>query len=211
MIKPLGFSQNIYSAQPSKKANPTFKGTQQLNLLTKTNIGNCADGFIGRLKVRLGNGSGEALLNLSKRTGMGLEEYKIYDDFERIIGEVQIKIKKFVNYDRLEYPVDPSHVFVDNLRNYSKPGTPYHNKDLPYYKDIGTRFLQIAQRRSDESGCNGNIKLIAKNESMPFYKNVIHMKEEFPPNSPFKFLHNPNSLYLPPEWKEALSKLKGGL
>ena len=192
-----------------KKKKPSFCGVQSL---THTNIGMCAEGFIGKIRVRLAGG-GESFLNVFKNKNCDWEEYKVMDDFNNLIGESQIKIKKFVNYGRFEYKSDPSHVFVDTLRNYSTPGTPYHNKALPYYKDIGTRLLQIAQRRSDESNCCGNIKLIAKNESKPFYKNAIHMCEEstFTSNLLFRFGGNRNMMYLPPEWKEPLSRLHGGL
>lgn len=212
MINNLGIYQNSlrFNSINSKRNNsnsPSFAGIQTL---THTNIGACADGYIGKIRVRLGEG-GESFLNVFKGHSANCEEYKIMDDFNNLIGEVQLKIKKFLDYDRIEYQSDPSHVYVDNLRNYSVPDTPYHNKNLPYYKDIGTRLLQIAQRRSDEANCGGNIKLIAKDESKTFYKNMIHMQEEFPEGSPLRFFNNPNKMYLPPEAKEPLSKLKGGL
>ena len=73
-------------------------------------------------------------------------------------------------------------------------------------------MLQIAQRRSDESMCQGNIKLVSKGESLDWYKNVIGMRQEFPSIPGMRFnIHNPNQLYLPPENKEPLSKLQGGL
>lgn len=214
MINNLTFNpyvKNNFNIQnvKSKKQNPSFCGIQTL---THTNIGMCADGYIGKIRVRLAEG-GEAFLNVFKGKGCDCEEYKIMDDFSNLIGEAQIKIKKNVNYDTFEHKTNPSHVFVDNLRNYSTPGTPYHNSKLVYYKDIGTRLLQIAQRRSDEAECFGNIKLISKNESKPFYKNVIHMREEntFSGNSPLRMWGNPNLMFLPPEWKEPLSRLQGGL
>ncbi len=210
MIKSISSVQNTYYLRQTATQPVAFKSSTQIKRLAQEHIGNCQDGLIGTVKVRLANNE-EKFLNLFKRTGTEIEEYKICDDFDRTIGEVQLKIKKFINYDKLEYPTDPSHVFVDNLRNYSKPQTPYHNKDLTYYKDIGTRFLQIALKRSQESGCNGNIKLIAKNESMPFYKNVIHMQEAYPKNSPLRFFNNPNTLYLPEEFKNELSNIRGGL
>ncbi len=204
----VGNNFDIKSSNVNSKS-PSFCGVQTL---THTNIGMCADGYIGKIRVRLAEG-GEAFLNVFKGKGCDCEEYKIMDDFNNLIGEAQIKIKKILNYDHYEHKTDPSHVFVDNLRNYSTPGTPYHNSNLVYYKDIGTRLLQIAQRRSDEANCMGNIKLISKNESKPFYKNVIHMREEntFSGNTPFRFMGNPNLMYLPPESKEPLSRLQGGL
>ena len=84
-------------------------------------------------------------------------------------------------------------------------------KNLKYYKDIGTRLLQIAQKRSIELGFDGNIELIAKEESKPFYLNVINMEEKYPIGSFERKYNNPNKLFLPNNAKEHLSKLQGGL
>ena len=148
--------------------------------------------------------------------GHNTEHYAIVDENNEILGEIELTIKKYPpeSFNRTFYETDPSHVFVNELKNYSNPTTPYHRKELEYHKDIGTRLMQIAQRRSDEALCNGNIKLISKNESKNWYKNVIGMREEYPiqPYSQFKItVHNPNSMYLPPESKEPLSQLQGGL
>ena len=151
-----------------------------------------------------------------KYIGFNEENYSIKNDFGDLIGEMNIKIKKLTpppweTMDPLEYE---SHVFVDELRNYSNPTTPYYKQGLEYMKDIGTRLLQIAQRRSDEAMCEGNIRLISKGESKNWYKNVIGMTEVYPPipNSKLKFcLRNPNLLKIPPHNKEPLSRLQGGL
>ena len=124
-------------------------------------------------------------------------------------------IKKCTNYKLYDSnTTDPSHVFVDMVKNYTRPGTPDHNPNIIHHKDIGTRLLQIAQRRSDESLCNGEMKLIAKDVVLKdWYIDVLGMKQEFIPTpSRFKIvINNPNQLYLPPEAKEPLSKLRGGL
>lgn len=210
MITPTNIKSYLSPRQTNLQTNPQFKGGFRPETLTHTNIGSCMNGYIGKIEVRKGDG-GNAFLNVFKRAMSECEEYKIMDDFNNLIGQVELKIRKYNSYNSFEHKEDPSHVFIDELRNFSKPDTPYHNKNLPYYKDIGTRFLQIAQRRSDEAQCMGNIKLIAKNESKPFYMNAIHMREEFPVGSPLRRFNNPNMMFLPPEAKEPLSKLQGGL
>ena len=206
MINPILL--NINPNQPVKaKQNVSFG--HSIPTLKYTNIGSCLEGYIGKIQVR--KGAGEAYLDVFKKfLGQNVENYTIKNDKSEVIGNVKIFIVK-VAPDPWEN-TDPSHVFVDDLRNFSKPGTPYHDKALEYFKDIGTRLLQIAQRRSDEANCQGNIKLISKNEAMDWYKNVIGMRQEFPPIPGQKFcIHNPNQLYLPPESKEPLSRLQGGL
>lgn len=177
--------------------------------LTHTNIGSCAEGYIGKIRVRKDNG--EAFLNVFKKfLGENVENYTIKNDKDELIGNANIFIIKCPPnpWDK----VDSSYVMVDDLRNFSKPDTPYHDKNLEYFKDIGTRLLQIAQRRSDEACCQGNVKLISVNEALGWYKNIIGMRQEFPPVPGQKFnIHNPNLLYLPPENKEPLSRLQGGL
>lgn len=193
---------------------PAFKGGFNAETLTHTNIGSCLDGYIGKVKVRKANGQ-EGLLNVLKRNmGYDIENYSVTNDKNEVMGEISLGVKKYASYDRFACPADPSHVFVYELRNYSNPTTPYYKRGLEYHKDIGTRLLQIAQRRSDEAQCQGNIKLISKNESKQWYKNVIGMTEEFPtdPNSGLRFnIHNPNAMILPPHAKEPLSRLQGGL
>ncbi len=206
----------LSSAQfKSNKTTPSFTGIQTL---THTNIGSCMEGYIGKVRVRRGSDKSETFLNVFKKyIGYNEENYSLKNDFGDLVGEMNIKIKKFQpgSWSEFEYKEDPSHVFVDELRNYSKPDTPYYRQGLEYMKDVGTRLLQIAQRRSDEAMCNGNLKLIAKNESKMFYKNVIGMIEEFPPsknNFGMKFcFHNPNAMIIPPHNKEPLSRLQGGL
>ncbi len=197
----------------NKKINPNFKG---IETLTHTNIGSCLEGYIGKVKVRKGIDKSEEYLNVFKKfINRNEENYTLKNDAGEIIGEMNIKINKINNWSpSYEQKEDPSHVYIDELRNYSKPDTPYYRQGLEYLKDVGTRLVQIAQRRSDETMCNGNIKLTAKGESKNYYK-IIGMVEEFPPeqnNYGFKFcIRNPNIMILPPHSKEPLSQIQGGL
>ena len=198
----------IYSSKFSSKK---VAFGHKIPTLTHTNIGSCLEGYIGKVAVRKGNNNEEVFLNVFKKfKENSIENYTIQDDKNKIVGSIDLIVKKLPinHWDKN----DPSHVFVDELRNFSNPNTPYYTQGLEYFKDIGTRLLQIAQKRSDEGCCNGNIKLIAKNESLNWYKNIIGMKQEFPPIPGVKFnIHNPNQLYIPAESKEPLSRLHGGL
>ena len=207
MINKISYNPQILQPNPLN-FRQSFKGNP-VQTLKYTNIGSCLEGYIGKIRVR--KPDGEAYLNVFKKyIGRDAENYVIQNDKNEAVGSINVFIRKSQPnpWDK----TDPSHVFVDELRNFSKPNTPYHNPKLEYFKDIGTRLLQIAQRRSDEANCCGNIKLISKGESLNWYKNVIGMRQEFPPIPGMKFqIHNPNQLYLPPEAKEPLSRLQGGL
>lgn len=170
------------------------------------------EGYIGKIRVRQVDNS-ESFLNVFKKyLGGGYENYSVRNDNNNLIGEIYLTIKKFTDYDRYNFPEDPSHVYVSELRNYSNPTTPFYKEGLEWYKDIGVRLMQIAQRRSDEALCKGNIKLISKNESKSRYKNFIGMTEEFSNLDGYKFnIYNPNAMILPPQAKEHLLKLNGGL
>lgn len=204
--------QNISTSLPQQAYysghNISFR-QNPIQTLTHTNIGSCLEGYIGKIQVRGVNNENKLLKVFKNFDCNTIETYSVKNDKDKIIGIIDISIKKLEpNWECS----DPSHVFVDNLRNFSTPGTPYYQQGLEQYKDIGTRLLQIAQRRSNEACCNGNIKLISKGESLNWYKNIIGMKQEFPPIPGMRFqIHNPNQLYLPPENKEALSRLQGGL
>ena len=213
-INYISYQPNIYTSSSKSTAKPSFTGGIIPEALTHVNIGSKADGYIGKIRVRLADG-GEAILNVFKKCmGLDMENYKIINDYDELIGEMVMKIKRSTYVDPCNSsPVGPNYVFVDMLKNYTRPGTPDHNPKIPHHKDIGTRLLQIAQRRSDEARCNGELKLNSKGESRDWYLNVIGMKQEFPPEkSMYHFqVHNPNILYLPPEAKEPLSRLRGGL
>lgn len=194
----------LYSPVPKKFViQPAFKGVQTL---TQCNIGSMPEGIIGKVRVKKANGE-EAYLDVMKLVGIsGDETYQLRTKMGHIIGEIEIRIKKLLpSYFDLGSTEDPSHVFVEFLRNYSKKGTPYHVEGLEEYKNIGTRLMQIAQRRSDESGCEGNIKLISKDGSMDFYEKIGLAKEDPEPWG------DPHLYYLPTFAKESLSRLSGGL
>ena len=185
----------------------TFKGFNCVETIKHYNIGMMPEGYIGKVKTLLPSGE-EVFLNLFKKRNCDMEIYHLKDDFDRVIGEMKIKINKILNYDRVMNDSDPSHVFVYELRNYSNPNTPYYSEGLNEHKLIGTRLLQIAQRRSDESLCNGNIELIAKNEQsvLKFYEKLGFRKPPF-----LMRFENQGKRYLPPENKEPLSRMYGGL
>ena len=204
MIQSISLYQpNCLSYKPSFKQN-------FIKTLTHTNIGSCSEGVIGKVRVRREDG-GEAFLDVFKKfkNAGPFENYTLQDESGNLIGNMNIEICKLPVPPWMK--TDPSYVFVNKLTNFSNPNTPCYIKGLSYYKDIGTRLLQIAQRRSDESMCFGNIKLVAKHEAMDWYLNIIRMRREFPPQPGKILLHNPDQLYLPPESKEPLSKLRGGL
>lgn len=205
---PINYSQ-IQSTNSLHSKNSVYFKQNIPHALTHTNIGSCLEGYIGKVAVRKGNEN--VTLNVFKKfKENAIENYTIRNDKDEIVGTIDLVIKKYRQepWER----TDPSHVFVDELRNFSNPNTPYYKEGLEYCKDVGTRLLQIAQRRSDEAQCQGNIKLISKGESLNWYKIVIGMRQEFPPIPGMRFnIHNPNQLYLPPENKEPLSRLQGGL
>ena len=202
-------NNKFYYNQVSLNKNVSFKHNIP-DSLTHTNIGSCLEGYVGKVLVR--KDGGNTTLNVFKKfKGENIENYILKNDKDEIIGTVDVFIKKYI--PQPWETKDLSHVFIGELRNFSNPSTPYYTEGLEYYKDIGTRLLQIAQRRSDEAMCNGNIKLISKNtNAFDWYKKVIGMRQEFPPIPGCKFvINNPFAMYLPPENKEALSKLQGGL
>lgn len=190
-----------------------FKHNAGVPSLKNINIGAASDGLIGKIRVR-NSKNDECFLDVVKKIIIdGYENYSVINESGNFVGEVILKPQKYTNYDTLYYSSDPSHVFVCNLFNYSNPATPYY-KNIEQYKDVGIRLLQIALQRSYETMCNGNIKLVSKNESKEWYKKVIGMTEEFPEttNGPYRFsIHNPNSMILLPEAREHLLNLHGGI
>lgn len=69
MVSNLNFNPHVYNRlgiqrSAVKKQSPSFCGG--VSTLTHTNIGMCADGFIGKIRVRLGDG-GEAFFNVIKK------------------------------------------------------------------------------------------------------------------------------------------------
>ena len=154
------YPTNFSHIQPTKSFEKTNHVNFKQNIphaLTYTNIGSCLEGYIGKVAVRKGR-EGATLNVFKKFKENAVENYTIKNDVGDIIGTIDISIRKYKQepWER----TDPSHVFVDELRNFSNPNTPYYKQGLDYYKDIGTRLLQIAQRRSDEAQCQGNIKFL---------------------------------------------------
>lgn len=201
---------NGYSAGACKSASlksskqPAFCGLGNIQRLTHMNIGMMPQGFIGHVSLQNASKGTEEFVKVFKNFDCGNERYFLKNDNDEVIGEVLTKINKFFNYDKYMYKDDPSHVLVDDLRNYSNPNTPFWNKNLDYYKGVGTRLLQIAQRRSDEAQCVGNIRLNSMPEARPFYTRKIGMVQD--PNNPYSGM-----LIIPPDKKEPLSRMYGGL
>lgn len=186
-----------------------FRGVAPCETIKYCNVGMMSDGIIGKVRVFKKNGE-ETFLNVMKIKGSGNQEtYMLKDKFGKLIGEMDIKINKITDYNHSEFREDPSHVFVDFLRNYSKPNTPYYKEGLEEYKDIGTRLLQIAQRRSDETRCNGDIRLHSKNNSKDFYKKLGFAEEPISQYDMYRGVQN--RMYLPADAKEPFSKRDGGL
>lgn len=191
------------------KSRPNFKGRFNVETISNTHIGNSLNGLLGNIKVKAPD-TKQPYLKVLKNTSSTGEEYRVLDKSNKLIGILDLVIRKD-NPSYYQPKGDNSHVFIRELKNFSTPRTPYHNKELPKYGDVGTRLMQIALKRSIESGCSGNIKLIAKGESKPFYENVIKMVEEFPEGSPERRFNNPNTMFLPKEAQEHLKNLHGGL
>lgn len=188
--------------QSEKVSNPSFQALISSNRLTHCNIGMMENGIIGRIGV-LKEGK-ETFLNVVKSAGAsGQETYMIKDMFGKIIGEMNMKFVYSNGYDG-----KTSHVFVEHLANHSRPNTDEYMQGLPHYNGIGTRLLQIAQRRSDEAGCRGEIYLHSKEKAKPFYKKLGFTPA--PTISNYE-QQGSNKMYLPPAAKEPLSRMLGGL
>lgn len=194
------YTQN-YAQNSVRAKSPSFCGAQRL---THMNIGMMGEGFIGNVLLKNVTKGTEELVNVFKNFDCGNEKYFLKNNEGGTIGEIMLKINKYFDYNRFIYKEDPSHVFVDKLRNYSNPNTPFWNKETDFYEGTGTRLLQIAQRRSDEAQCVGNIKLIPMPESRRYYTDKIGMIKD--PTNPYG-----SAFILPPDKKEPLSKMYGGL
>lgn len=196
---------NLQSGNGNVKLNkPSFTGAGDIQRLTHMNIGMMGEGFIGHVLLKNATKGTDEFVNVFKRFDCGNERYYLKNNNDELIGEFLAKIKKYFNYDKFMYKEDPSHVLVDDLFNYSNPKTPFYKKGLDYYKGVGIRLLQIAQRRSDEAQCVGNIRLNAMPEARRFYTDKIGMIQD--PNHPYSGM-----LIIPPDKKEPLSKMYGGL
>ena len=196
---PINYQQAISKPIPQKA--PSFGNIQRL---THLNLGMMGEGFIGHVELQNVTKNRIDLIPVFKSFDCGNERYFLKTNEGKLIGEILTKINKYYNYENFLYHSNPSHVLVDDLRNYSNPNTPYWNKELDYYKGVGTRLLQIAQRRSDEAQCMGNIRLNSMPEARAYYVNKIGMIKD--PNNPYSGM-----LIIPPDKKEPLSKMYGGL
>ena len=187
----------------NKDIKPRF-GKNISKTLKEVNLGTLCCGTVGKIRVLKSNGQ-MALLNVEKSILSSMEIYKLKDDFDNEIGKIEFTIRKNTN---LISSKNSNYVFINELRNYSNPNTPYYKKGLEEYKQVGTKLIQIAQKRSYESSCNGNIELIAKNEDfvLNFYK-----KLGFTQSAHITRFDNPYRLYLKDEAKDFLANLYNGI
>ena len=197
-IEPISIKLNS-----NKDIKPRF-GKNFSKTLKEVNIGTLPCGIIGKIRVLKSNGQ-VVLLNLEKSVLSSMEIYRLKDNFDNEIGKIEFTIRKNSN---LISSKNSNHVFVNELRNYSNPNTPYYKKGLDEYKQVGTRLIQIAQKRSYESSCNGNIELIAKNEDfvLNFYKKLGFVQ----PAQITRF-DNPYRLHLKDDAKDFLANLYNGI
>lgn len=202
-MKIYAITQN-YNYNKNSVTKPTFQSKFLVETIGKKHLGLAQNGFLGKVQVLKLTGE-EAFLNLYKSNYSKYEIYTLKDNFDREIGKVELTFNK---YDSWGSPEDKDHVFVSELKNYSDSKTPYYIKGLDEYKHIGTRLLQVAQRRSYEEGCDGNIELVAKNrkEVLEFYKRLGF---EQPAN--ITRFGNPYRLHLASSAKDGLCNKYGGL
>ncbi|GEM_PF-1029038 len=190
---------------PVTSLKPAFKGMAPVQSLAGKNIGAMKNGVIGQVRVFNVWGERSYLDVVKSADGKGNELYTLENCFGEIVGEMDIKINRAFNYDKRNFPQDPSHVLVEFICNHSNPKTNYFNESVEEYKHIGTRLLQIALKRSEESLCNGSIKLSSVPKAKEFYKKLG-----------FKEIPTKDGLFtgymdLPPSAREPLSKMYGGL
>ena len=150
------------------------------------------DGIIGQIEVK-GINDKKVLLDVEKFVDkFGLEYYAILDKSGGILGEIEFKptITNDTKYVWIEH-------FVSHYSRYLEWGN---------YKEIGTRLMQIALKRSEEAGCEGNIELFTTETGENFYKK-IGMETFFPVlNS-----RQQHRMYLTQDGKQRLKTLYGGL
>ena len=121
---PINYSQIQSTTNLHYKNSVSFKQNIP-HALTHTNIGSCLEGYIGKVAVRKGN-ENVALNVFKKFKENAIENYTIRNDKDEIVGTIDLVIKKYRQepWER----TDPSHVFVDELRNFSNPNTPYYKE-----------------------------------------------------------------------------------
>ncbi len=195
--------QTNYNRNYTCPSKASFKSNVLIGSLKNKNIGEMANGCIGKLEMVKAN-SENALLNLMKSTCQDYEIYKLTDDAQRVIGCMELRFNKYA----WKYNDEKDHVFVSSLKNYSNPKTPYYTRQLDEYKHVGTKLLQIALKRSQEGNCEGNIELIAKSrqEVYDFYKFL-----GFEHVAPVSIYENPNRFRLSGRNVNILANKYGGL
>lgn len=196
------YSYNKY-LKPAKKT--VFRSAGKIETIGRSHIGNKPDGFIGLVKVFDKDGK-DVFLNAFKEVDFYGEIYTLKDVLNRTIGKLDLKICKEYGYEKFSYDEDPSHIFVNELKNYSNPNTPYYFRGLNNYKGVGTRLLQLALKRSYEEDCNGNIELNSKKDAINFYKLLGFVK-----TANYSMYLNPNRFKLPENSKFELMDRLGGL
>ena len=174
-------------------SKPTFNGVLlNTKSLSKQNIGKMKDGIIGKIEAKSIDGK-KVLLDVDKFVDkFGLEYYTILDKSGGILGEIELK------------PIitnDAKHVWIEHLVSHYSRYLEWGN-----YKGIGTRLMQIALKRSEEAGCDGNIELFTTEIGKDFYKK-IGMETFFPVYNS----HQQHRMYLTQEGKQKLKALYGGL
>ena len=160
--------------------------------LSKQNIGKMKDGIIGKIEVK-SIGDKKVLLDVEKIVDkFGLEYYAVLDKSGGILGEIEFK-PTITN--------DTKHVWVEHLVSHYSSFMKLGN-----YTEIGTRLMQIALKRSEEAGCDGNIELFTTEIGKSFYEK-IGMETFFPLlNS-----RQQHRMYLTQDGKQKLKTLYGGL
>jgi len=193
-ISAYSYQNNRYQYQ----TKPTFNGLfSKTKLLSNLNIGSLPDGIIGKIKVFDKNGK-EVLFDVFKNVeDSGLEIYKILDKKRNILGDIEFK-------PTIEGNI--KHIWVEHLVNHSSLYHKYRNESLGDYTGIGTRLMQIALKRSYETGCRGDIELFTTTTGKDFYRK-IGLKDYLSEYSYFQ----DHRMYLPEENKRYLAERYGGL
>ena len=172
---------------------PSFNGLLfNTKSLSKQNISKMKDGIIGKVEVE-GINENKVLLNVEKFVDKsGLEYYAILDKTDAILGEIELKPT---------ITSDTKHVWIEHLIS-------HYSRFMEWggYKEIGTRLMQIALKRSEEAGCDGNIELFTTKIGEDFYIKT-GFKKFFPNNSRYQ----QHRMYLTQEGKQQLKTKYGGL
>ena len=198
---------NVCFNLPKQYYNTAFTGKVPVAETSRAvkNICLMPNGKIGKVEFLRKDGR-KVLLDLVKSAdGKGNELYTFEDEFGEIIGEMDIKINRAVNYDKTNFPQDPSHIHVVFICNHSDPNTKYYNDIVGEYEHIGTRLLQVALKRSEEAFGFRSINLSSVPKAKNFYKKVGFTE------IPNKFGQYKGYMCLLPEGANTLAEMYGGL